>query len=51
MDASTRTPVLSDDLVGQLFDVDLIEGPAGDIVLDRTTDNGCGTQPACNYPE
>jgi hypothetical protein len=42
---------LLDDLTSELFDVGLIQGPAEGVTLDRTTDNGCGTQPACNYPQ
>jgi hypothetical protein len=40
-----------DDLAAELFDVGLTQRPAEGIALDRTTDNGCGTQPACNYPQ
>lgn len=40
-----------ENLTADLFDVGRTEAPVAGITLDRTTDNGCGTQPACNYPQ
>lgn len=47
---NTSSEVL-DDLTTRLFDLDPRTTADDLLAVDSTTDNGCGTQPACRYPD
>lgn len=50
-DTMQPTFTVLDELTADLFDLDA-RTVAGDLlVVDSITDNGCGTLPACNYPD
>ncbi|MEU8269006.1 hypothetical protein AB0B89_17795 [Sphaerisporangium sp. NPDC049002] len=40
-----------DKLMTDLFDLDAKTHEGALLAVDAMTDNGCGTQPACSYPE
>ena len=40
-----------DDLTADLFDLDATTVDGNLLAVDADTDNGCGTQPACRYPD
>jgi hypothetical protein len=40
-----------DDLASDLFDLDARTADGDLLVVDAVTDNGCGTLPACRYPD
>lgn len=40
-----------DTLTAPLFDLDTRTADGDLLAVDATTDNGCGTQPACRYPD
>lgn len=46
---STSSETL-DDLTADLFDLDARTVADDLLAVDSITDNGCGTQPACRYP-
>ena len=47
----TTSSAALDDLTADLFDLDA-RTTAGDLLaVDAITDNGCGTLPACRYPD
>jgi hypothetical protein len=41
---------LIDELTTDLFDLDARAVDGNLLAIDAVTDNGCGTQPACQYP-
>lgn len=47
---TTNSEVL-DDLTADLFDLDTRTVDGGLLAVDAITDNGCGTLPACSYPD
>jgi hypothetical protein len=47
---SSNSEVL-DDLTADLFDLDARTVVGDVLAVDSVTDNGCGTQPACRYPD
>jgi hypothetical protein len=40
-----------DPLTAALFDLDARTADGDLLAVDAITDNGCGTQPACRYPD
>jgi hypothetical protein len=40
-----------DELTADLFDLDARAVDGNLLAVDAVTDNGCGTQPACQYPD
>ncbi|WP_460309003.1 hypothetical protein [Actinocorallia aurea] len=50
MTMQTSTEVL-DDLTTDLFDLDARTVASDLLIVDSITDNGCGTLPACRYPD
>lgn len=40
-----------DHLTADLFDLDATTVDGNLLAVDADTDNGCGTQPACRYPD
>nr|WP_191910012.1 hypothetical protein [Microbispora cellulosiformans] len=40
-----------DATTADLFDLDATDVGGSLLVVDAITDNGCGTQPACRYPD
>jgi len=40
-----------DELTADLFDLDARTADGNVLAVDAITDNGCGTQPSCRYPD
>jgi hypothetical protein len=40
-----------DELTADLFDLDARTADSNLLAVDAITDNGCGTLPACRYPD
>ncbi|WP_322762616.1 hypothetical protein [Frankia sp. Cr2] len=47
----THDSKILDDLTVDLFDLDARTVDGNLLAVDAITDNGCGTLPACHYPD